>query len=88
MDFVFAILKFRELIKVPVFSSCRTSGYLSYFHFQVHIQNATLAGGVAVGTAADMMIQPWGALVVGSLAGVVSVIGFNYVTVTPWQYLL
>ena len=49
---------------------------------QVHIQNATLAGGVAVGTAADMMIQPWGALVVGSLAGVLSVVGFNYVTVT------
>ncbi|KAK2179724.1 hypothetical protein NP493_476g04051 [Ridgeia piscesae] len=48
----------------------------------VHIQNATLAGGVAVGTAADMMIQPWGALVVGSLAGVLSVVGFNYVT--PW----
>ncbi|KAI0242302.1 Ammonium transporter Rh type B-A [Lamellibrachia satsuma] len=47
----------------------------------VHIQNATLAGGVAVGTAADMMIQPWGALVVGSLAGVLSVVGFNYVTV-------
>ena len=34
-----------------------------------------------MGTAADMMIQPWGALVVGSLAGVLSVIGFNYITV-------
>ena len=71
-------------MNVPRFSSNRTPGYLSNIHFQVHIQNATLAGGVAVGTAADMMIQPWGALVVGSLAGVLSVIGFNYISVTHW----
>ena len=74
-------------MKVPGFSSCRITGYLSYLHFQVHIQNATLAGGVAVGTAADMMIQPWGALVVGSLAGVLSVIGFNYISVLQFGNL-
>uniref|UniRef100_A0A1I8FP36 Ammonium_transp domain-containing protein n=1 Tax=Macrostomum lignano TaxID=282301 RepID=A0A1I8FP36_9PLAT len=32
-----------------------------------HIQNATLAGGVAVGTVADMMIRPYGALIIGCL---------------------
>ncbi|KAK7023589.1 hypothetical protein SK128_018013 [Halocaridina rubra] len=44
----------------------------------VHIQNATLAGGVAVGAVADQMIMPWGALFLGSLAGLVSTIGYIY----------
>uniref|UniRef100_A0A4X2JYM0 Ammonium transporter Rh type A n=1 Tax=Vombatus ursinus TaxID=29139 RepID=A0A4X2JYM0_VOMUR len=46
----------------------------------VHIQNATLAGGVAVGTCADMAIQPYGAMVIGSIAGIVSVLGFKFLT--------
>jgi ammonium transporter Rh len=46
----------------------------------VHIQNATLAGGVAVGTIADMVIQPYGALLIGSIAGAISTIGFQYLT--------
>ncbi|PAA79421.1 hypothetical protein BOX15_Mlig015994g2, partial [Macrostomum lignano] len=41
-----------------------------------HIQNATLAGGVAVGTVADMMIRPYGALIIGCLAGLLSVFGY------------
>ncbi len=49
---------------------------------QVHVQNATLAGGVAVGTSADMMIQPYGALFVGTVAGLLSVIGFRFITVS------
>jgi len=46
----------------------------------VHIQNSTLAGGVAIGTAADMMIHPFGAMIVGSIAGIVSVLGYRYLT--------
>ncbi|KAK2586413.1 hypothetical protein KPH14_010698 [Odynerus spinipes] len=46
----------------------------------VHVQNSTLAGGVAIGTAAGMMCQPIGALVVGSLAGSLSVLGYKYLT--------
>ena len=46
----------------------------------VHVQNATLAGGVAIGTVANMMVQPWGALLIGTLAGMISVVGYNYVT--------
>ena len=52
---------------------------------QVHVQNATLAGGVAVGTAANFMIQPWGAILIGVLAAVLSVIGFSYLQVLVWQ---
>ena len=44
-----------------------------------HIQNATLAGGVAVGASADMMLTPGGAVVVGALAGLLSTLGFRYV---------
>uniref|UniRef100_A0A674K6G9 Rh family C glycoprotein n=1 Tax=Terrapene triunguis TaxID=2587831 RepID=A0A674K6G9_9SAUR len=44
----------------------------------VHIQNATLAGGVAVGTGAEMMLTPYGSLIVGFLCGIVSTVGFVY----------
>lgn len=46
----------------------------------VHIQNSTLAGGVAIGTAADMMVQPWGAALTGIVAGVLSVVGYEFIT--------
>ena len=44
-----------------------------------HIQNATLAGGVIVGAVADMHLSPFGAIVAGSLAGIVGTLGFVYV---------
>ncbi|XP_060063556.1 ammonium transporter Rh type A-like [Ylistrum balloti] len=46
----------------------------------VHIQNATLAGGVAVGTTAHMPLDPWGAMLIGSVAGVLSVLGYKFLT--------
>uniref|UniRef100_A0AAY4DH23 Ammonium transporter AmtB-like domain-containing protein n=1 Tax=Denticeps clupeoides TaxID=299321 RepID=A0AAY4DH23_9TELE len=49
----------------------------------VHIQNATLAGGVAMGTAAEFMIQPYGALIVGFCCGIVST--FGYLVLTPFM---
>ncbi|XP_041470808.1 ammonium transporter Rh type A-like isoform X2 [Lytechinus variegatus] len=45
----------------------------------VHVQNATLAGGVAVGTAANLMIQPWGAILIGVVAGVLSTFGYKVI---------
>ncbi|KAK6490008.1 ammonium transporter Rh type A-like [Huso huso] len=46
----------------------------------VHIQNATLAGGVAVGTCADMNIGPFGALLIGLVAGIISTVGFKFLS--------
>lgn len=48
----------------------------------MHIQNATLAGGVAVGTAGEMMLTPFGSMIVGFLAGIISVLGYKYLTVS------
>ncbi|XP_063002389.1 ammonium transporter Rh type B isoform X2 [Elgaria multicarinata webbii] len=46
----------------------------------VHIQNAALAGGVIVGTSAEMMLTPFGAMAAGVLAGFVSTLGFKFLT--------
>lgn len=52
---------------------------------QVHIQNATLAGGVAIGTACNMFVYPWGAMLIGALAGALSTLGYAFVTVS-WLF--
>lgn len=48
----------------------------------IDIQNASLAGGVAVGSSADLVIQPAGAICIGTVAGLVSVLGYVYLQ--PW----
>jgi ammonium transporter Rh len=44
----------------------------------VHVANSTLAGGVALGSAARLNIGPGGAVVVGALAGAASVYGYVF----------
>lgn len=44
----------------------------------VHIANATLAGGVAIGASARLQMTPGGALLIGVLAGVLSTFGYVY----------
>lgn len=48
----------------------------------VHVQNSTLAGGVAVGSVCNMLIGPHGALLIGFIAGLVSVLGYRYLSVS------
>jgi len=47
-----------------------------------HIQNATLAGGVAIGACADLIVEPFGALIIGGCAGIISTWGFEFAS--PW----
>jgi ammonium transporter Rh len=53
----------------------------------VHIANATLAGGVAIGASARLEISPGGALLLGIVAGVLSTFGYAYVTPFCDDYL-
>ncbi|XP_064539342.1 ammonium transporter Rh type B [Drosophila montana] len=48
----------------------------------VHVQNSTLAGGVAVGTVCNLLLGAHGAVLIGIIAGTVSVLGYRYLT--PW----
>ncbi|XP_044521382.1 ammonium transporter Rh type C [Gracilinanus agilis] len=64
------------LTSVALSSALQRKGKLD----MVHIQNATLAGGVAVGTAAEMMLMPYGSLIVGFICGIISTVGFVYLT--------
>lgn len=55
------------------------SNLLSHGKFNpVHVANSTLAGGVAIGSAARLNIGPGGAILVGALAGAASVCGYVY----------
>ncbi|XP_068167102.1 ammonium transporter Rh type C 2 [Antennarius striatus] len=66
------------LTSVAISSMFQNRGKLD----MVHIQNATLAGGVAMGTAAEFLITPYGSLIVGFCCGIIST--FGYVKVTPF----
>lgn len=44
------------------------------------VLNASLAGGVAVGSSADIIVQPFGAMLLGFIAGAISSLGFAYLS--------
>lgn len=48
----------------------------------IDIQNATLAGGIAIGSSAAMTIAPYASLIIGMVAGGLSVLGYAFVG--PW----
>ena len=75
----------RDLLHSLMASTAMTfviSGLMGHKKFAPEdIQNATLAGGVAVGACADLMLTPGGAATVGAIAGALSTLGFKYVQV-------
>jgi ammonium transporter Rh len=39
--------------------------------------NASLAGGVAIGSTCDLITEPWAALTIGLAGGILSSVGFQ-----------
>jgi len=46
----------------------------------MHMQNSVLAGGVAMGVSANLYLTPAGAMGTGCVAGIISVLGYHYLT--------
>lgn len=44
----------------------------------IHIQSSTLAGGVAIGSVANAILQPWHSLLIGGVAAIISVFGHTH----------
>ena len=47
----------------------------------VDAQNAALSGGVAVGAISHLMLQPYGAILIGSVSGIISTVGYQIIQV-------
>ena len=54
----------------------------------VDAQNACLSGGVAVVAIADLSLQPYGAVVIGSVAGILSTIGYQVIQVRTFEIII
>ncbi|XP_028594644.2 RH-like protein isoform X1 [Podarcis muralis] len=62
---------------VAAFAFSKATSSDGTFHM-AHIQNATLAGGVAVGSSVSIIRYPWIAMTLGLVAGAGSVLGFAF----------
>ena len=67
-------------------ASCITSCGISRLFLQALnmevVLNATLAGGVAIGSASDLVVTASFALLIGGIAGIISALGFLYLNET------
>ncbi|XP_055354016.1 ammonium transporter Rh type A-like [Paramacrobiotus metropolitanus] len=68
-------------IAASVLGAYMVSSFVKHEKFALDIvQNATLAGGVVVGSVCDMYLYPYGALICGFFIGIISALGFNYLS--------
>lgn len=51
------------------------------------VLNASLAGGVAVGSSADLIVQPAGAMIAGFIVGTISAFGFAFLSAFLKEHL-
>lgn len=51
------------------------------------VLNASLAGGVAVGSSADLIVQPAGAMIAGFIVGTISACGFAFLSAFVKEHL-
>lgn len=69
---------------MAISASCITACGVSRFVFQrldmEVLLNATLAGGVAVGSASDLVVTASIAMLIGGAAGIISALGFMYLS--------
>lgn len=81
------------MLLAPSFpSNSRQDAVLSVPHFmhpqaislQTHIHNAILAGGVAVGPSCHLITTPWLAMLLGFMAGLISIGGALCLPVRSW----
>ena len=79
IDRLYAVTNTYVSICASVIGAFLMSSLLKRGKFDMmHIQNSTLAGGVAVGTIAGSNIGLHGAMIIGTLAGMLSVLGFHF----------
>lgn len=65
-------------ITASVVTAFGTSSLYGSGHFDFEdVLNATLAGGVIVGSTSDMMKEAWGVFLLGAMGGCISVVGYH-----------
>jgi ammonium transporter Rh len=57
-----------------------TTAFLKSKFTMAHILNATISGGVGIGAASGLIINPGGSLLIGFITGVISTLGFQFLT--------
>ncbi|XP_031637364.1 ammonium transporter Rh type A [Contarinia nasturtii] len=77
-----AILNTYLSLAAATVSTFVVSAIVSHQHKldMVHIQNSTLAGGVAIGAVCNLLVSPHGALLIGTISAIISVFGYRYLT--------
>lgn len=72
-------------LTASVLTTFGTSSLFCDGHFDMEdVLNATLAGGVIVGSTSDMMNNAYGVLILGSIGGIISTVGFHWFKM-PWH---
>jgi len=76
----------RVVINTVIALTCSAISAFFFSHLtcgkfdMVHIQNASLAGGVAIGSSSDLVVGPHMAIITGLIAGGASTLGYVYLT--------